>query len=139
MAQITPYLHFDGNCRDGMTFYQECLGGNLVCQTVGDTPAAEHMPAEARQKIIHAALTKDGMTLLASDMLGPGGLTRGNSVSISLLCTSEEEVKTLFSKLSAGGNVTNPLADQFWGAIFGTLTDKFGFHWMLNYDKSQPK
>jgi PhnB protein len=25
-----------------------------------------------------------------------------------------------------------PLSDTFWGAHFGMLKDKYGFHWMLN-------
>jgi PhnB protein len=25
-----------------------------------------------------------------------------------------------------------PLQEMFWGAYWGSLTDKFGVHWMLN-------
>jgi PhnB protein len=28
--------------------------------------------------------------------------------------------------------VTMPLADQFWGAYFGMLVDRFGVQWMVN-------
>ncbi|MGH9888109.1 MAG: VOC family protein [bacterium] len=31
-----------------------------------------------------------------------------------------------------GATVTMPLADQFWGAKFGMLIDKFGLPWMFN-------
>jgi PhnB protein len=27
MKEATPYLVFNGNCREAMTFYQSCLGG----------------------------------------------------------------------------------------------------------------
>ena len=125
-----------------MAFYKECLGGDLNMTAVGDTPAAEHMPAEAKQKIIHAALmmgeSKEAV-LMASDWMGGGTFVQGNSISLSLQCTSDEEIKTLFSGLAAGGKVTQPLADQFWGATYGSLVDKFGVAWMLNYDKSQAK
>jgi PhnB protein len=125
-----------------MAFYKECLGGDLNMTAVGDTPAAEHMPAEAKQRIIHAALmmgeSKEAV-LMASDWMGGGTFVQGNSISLSLQCTSDEEIKTLFGGLAAGGNVTQPLADQFWGATYGSLVDKFGVAWMLNYDKSQAK
>jgi len=142
MAQLTPYVFFDGNCREVMVFYKECLGGELTMQAVRDTPAAEHMPPGAAQKIMHAALTrgesKDAV-LMASDWMEQDGFVRGNSISLSLHCTSEEEIKRLFEGLSAGGKVTQPLADQFWGATFGMLTDKFGMAWMLNFDKTPRK
>ena len=139
MAQIVAYVFFDGNCREAMTFYKECLGGELFMQAVGDTPAASQMPADAKQKIMHAALKNDGFEIMASDWMDGQGFVRGNSISLSMHCGSEEEIKHLFSNLSAGGKIKAPLADQFWGATFGMLTDKFGIDWMLNYDKTPRK
>jgi len=142
MAQLTPYVFFDGNCREAMAFYKECLGAELTMTAVGDTPAAEHMPPDAKQKIMHAALTRGEpkeAVLMASDWMGRAGFVQGNSISLSLHCTSDGEIKTIFGSLSSGGRVTQPLADQFWGATFGTLVDRFGIAWMLNYDKTPAK
>jgi PhnB protein len=139
MSQLIPYVFFNGNCREAMAFYKECLGGELNIQAVGDTPAAEHMPPGDRDKIIHAALTRGEpreALLMASDWMGGGEFAQGNSFSLSIACTSDEEIKTLFAGLSAGGKVSQPLADMFWGATFGSLVDKFGVAWMLNYDKA---
>jgi PhnB protein len=139
MSQLTPYVFFNGNCREAMAFYKNCLGGELYIQTVGDTPAADHMPEADKDKIIHAALRhgepKEAL-LMASDWMAGGEFVQGNSISLSLNCTSEEEIKTLFVGLSAGGKVNQPLADMFWGATFGSLVDRFGVAWMLNYDKT---
>ena len=98
-----------------MSFYKECLGGDLTIQAVGNPPAAEHMPAGDRDKIIHAALADRGsksVVLMASDWMGGGEFVQGNSISLSIGCTSDEEIKTLFSALSAGGKVVQPLADR---------------------------
>jgi len=38
MMNLTPFLLFDGNCAEAMTFYQFCLGGELPITRVGDTP-----------------------------------------------------------------------------------------------------
>jgi PhnB protein len=75
MAQLTPYVFFDGNCREAMAFYKECLGADLTTTAVGDTPAAEHMPPDAGQKIMHAVLTRGepkDTVLMASDWMGGG-------------------------------------------------------------------
>ncbi|SRR5258708_4774749 len=137
MKQINPYLNFNGNCREAMTFYKRCLGGALSFQTVGDSPMADRLPPEARQTILHASLVRDGLVLMASDMTREK-LVNGNTISLCVQCSSEWEIKTLFFNLSEGGKIMDPLVDQFWGSIYGALTDKFGKIWMLNYDKKSP-
>ncbi|UOQ53552.1 VOC family protein [Hymenobacter cellulosivorans] len=134
IAPLTPYLTFDGTCREAMTFYQQCLGGDLQIQTVAGTPAAEHMPAEAHNSVLHAILTNGNLVLMASDA-GTQQITKGNMVSLSVNCQSAEEIAALFQQFSEGGVVTMPLQDTFWGATFGMLTDRFGIDWMFNYDK----
>jgi PhnB protein len=74
---------------------------------------------------------------MGSDMVSEQGLIKGNSVSLMLNCSSEEEVRACYDKLSAGGQATHPLHVTFWGALFGDLTDKFGNHWLLHFDKNQ--
>jgi PhnB protein len=134
MTQINAYLHFDGNCREAMTFYQACLGGELKMQTVGESPMAAQMPAGEHKKILHANLTNGGIVLLASDMMGSEGTKQGNTVSLSIVCSGKEETERFFGKLSAGGKVTHALKDEFFG-LHGNLTDKYGMSWMLTYEK----
>jgi PhnB protein len=135
MTQLHSYLVFNGNCREAMTFYQACLGGNLILQTIGESPLAEKMPKQMKDCILHATLTKDALVLQGSDMVPHAGLIKGNAVSLSLDCSSEEEIKKVYAKLSAEGKAEHPLEDTFWGALFGDLTDKYGNHWLLNYTK----
>ena len=134
MTHINAYLHFRGNCREAMTFYHDCLGGDLSMQTVGESPMANQMPPEAQQHIMHALLAKEDLMLMASDMMQEAP-AHGNTISLMLYCSSEDEIRSYFSKLSVGGTVKFPLAEQFWGAIYGELTDKFGMNWLLNFDK----
>ena len=138
-THINSYLTFNGNCREAMTFYKECLGGDLFVQTVGESPLSDKMPAQMKECILHATLTKGALVLMGSDMVDEKGLLKGNSVSLMLNCSSEEEIKTCFEKLSSGGKKDHPLEDSFWGALFGDLTDKFGNHWLLHFDKSSKK
>ena len=137
MTQINAYINFDGNCREVMTFYKNCLGGELNMQTVEGSPIEAQCPVEMKQQILHASLMKDDLIIMGSDMQEPGGFTKGNNIALSLSCSSDEEIKTFFSKLSEGGKISHNLMQSFWGATFGVLTDKYGIRWMLNYDKNQ--
>lgn len=136
-TQINTYLTFSGNCREAMTFYQYCLGGELIFQTIGESPLSAQMPEQMKACILHATLTKGSLLLMGSDMVASAGLIFGNAVSLSLNCTSEEEIRSCYNKLAEGGRATHPLENSFWGALFGGLTDKYGNHWLLNYNKNQ--
>ena len=139
MSQLQAYLHFDGNCRRAMTFYQHCLGGELVLQTVGQTGDYSQTPGEGSDRILHSSLTTDSFVLLASDLSVAGGMVKGNSISLMLNCDSESEINERFASLSSGGEVLHPLEPTFWGAIFGDLTDQYGIHWYLNFATAQPE
>ena len=136
MTQINAYLTFNGNCREAMKFYKECLGGELTLQTVGESPMADRMPPQMKQSVLHSTLTKGALLIMASDMVSEQGLMKGNTVSLMLNCSSEEEIKSCYARLSKGGEATHPLENTFWGALFGDLTDKFGNHWLLHYDQA---
>lgn len=134
MTQITPYLNFNGNCRDAMRFYKDILGGELSFMTVKETPMAAKCPAGMEDQIMHSQLSGEGFTVMASDMLSGGTYQPGNNFSLTVNCHSKEQIQSLFDQLSEGGRVDEPLKQQFWGALFGTVTDKFGTRWMLNYE-----
>ncbi len=118
MAQINSYLTFSGNCREAMTFYKECLGGELVFQTVGESPLSDKMPKQMKDCILHATLTKNGLILLGSDRVAQSGLTKGNAVSLFIHCESEEEIKKIYKKLSLRGKEDHPLEETFWGLVW---------------------
>jgi PhnB protein len=137
MTQINSYLTFNGNCREAMTFYKTCFGGELTFQTIGESSLSDKMPAKMKGCILHAELKKEALVILASDMVSENGLIKGNSVSLMLNCGSEKELKTFYARLASGGESTHPLENTFWGALFGGLTDKFGNNWLLHFDKKQ--
>jgi PhnB protein len=136
MININSYLTFNGNCREAMTFYAACLGGELTFQTIGESPMAENMPPKMKDSILHATLINGGVIIMASDMACEDGIVKGNTISLMLHCSNEEEIKSCYAKLSADGKANHPLEDTFWGAVFGDLTDKFGNRWLLSYTKN---
>ena len=132
-----------GKTEEAFTFYKSVFGGKFsVFQRFKDVPGGEKMSESDQEKIMHVSLPiGKGNFLLGTDALESMGqsLTAGNNFYISVYTENEDEANELFSKLSAGGDITMPMDKAFWGAYFGMLTDKFGIQWMVNFDpKQQP-
>lgn len=138
MKSINVYLNFDGKAEEAFNFYKSVFDGEFVTfQRMKDAPGMEQLPANEKERIMHVSLPiSEGYTLMASDTLPSAGhtITEGNNYHISVGADSEEETHRLFNGLSAGGTVTMPLEKMFWGALFGSFTDKFGINWMVNYE-----
>jgi uncharacterized protein YndB with AHSA1/START domain/uncharacterized glyoxalase superfamily protein PhnB len=133
MVKLSPYLRFNGNCREAMGFYKECLGGELTIMTMGESPMASQMPPEMKNRVMHSMLKKDNMTFMASDAMGPEKIMKGNTISLSIMGIDMEEIRPYFSKLSSGGVIKHPLKKTFFG-VYGDFTDKFGIDWMFQAD-----
>ena len=132
MTNLTPYLFFNGECRQAMEFYRTCLGGELMVTTVKDTPAKDQMPAYQHDKILNARLRSGELEISASDWLRPDRMpVRGNTACLYLSGGTVQVLQSLFEKLSEGGEVTDPLSVQFFGT-YGALNDKFGVRWMFH-------
>ncbi|MGH2666839.1 VOC family protein [Flavobacterium sp.] len=145
MATVNAYLTFNGNCEEAFLFYKSVFGGEFpYIGKFKDMPQTEvgHCPPEDGEKIMHVSLPiSKETTLMGSDSSESFGqaTVMGNNISLSINTESEEEATKLFNALSAGGTVKMPLDKTFWGAFFGMFTDKFGIHWMVNYDYNQQK
>ncbi|HPW88316.1 MAG TPA: VOC family protein [Kaistella chaponensis] len=140
MATINAYLTFDGTCEEAFNFYKSVFGGDFpMVGKFGDMPPQEGMPPisdEVKNRIMHMSLPISAETVLMGSDTMPGIHDHqvGNNISLSINTDSREEADRVFNGLSAGGKVSMPLADTFWGAYFGMWTDKFGINWMVNYD-----
>jgi PhnB protein len=123
MKEVVTYLNFDGNCREAMTFYAKCLGGDLTLTPFSEMPG--NHPPEAKDRIMHARVSRKGAglaLLMASDRMLGMPFQQGAGFSISIMCESAEEVDRLFAALGEGGKITMPLRETFWAARFGALT-----------------
>lgn len=136
LTNIAPYLYFDGNCEEAIGFYIAALGGEInQIMKVSDGPKEYHAP-EHMNKIMHAVITLGNAQVLASDSMGQD-CSNGTNTFLSMNFESPEEIRDAWNKLKEGAQISMDLQDTFWGAIFGTLTDKYGINWMFNHDKKQ--
>lgn len=133
MIKISPYLTFNGNCREAMTFYSKCLGGELSFQAVSETPIAEQCPEGMQQQIMHSQLLFSEAALMATDMSQSRAAEPGNDMAISLSFDNENELLESYSRLSNGGKIIEPLKKAFGNALFGVLKDRYGKVWMFHH------
>lgn len=134
--QLNPYLLFNGDCEAAFKFYEKRLSGRIESMlTHAGTPAEKQVPAEWRNKILHARMLVGDNVLMGSD--APPGryeTPKGFSVSIQLKDTKEGE--RIFRELAEGGQVTMPFEETFWAARFGMVVDRFGIPWMVNCERA---
>ena len=132
MQQLNAYVFFDGTCADAMRFYERTLGGKLDLITHAQSPMADQAPRGSADRIMHARLTVDGGTLMASDSMAGQPYAGMKGFSLSLVFPTVAEAQRVFSALAEGGQVTMPLQKTFWAETFGMLVDRYGTPWMIN-------
>ncbi|WP_141734891.1 VOC family protein [Oligoflexus tunisiensis] len=131
MAQLQPYLLFNGNCRQAMEFYQKHLGGKLELMNFSQAPEGQ-CPAGAENRVMHACLLAGELNLMASDATPDSAVKPGDDAYLCLSVESNEEAERLFKALSDKGRIIMPIAETFWTTRFGMFEDQFGRHWMIN-------
>lgn len=142
MATINTYLNFNGNCEAAFNFYKSVFGGEFIfLGRFEEMPEGDGYKVKDsdKNKIMHVSLPIGKTILMGSDTVGDWGpkFVQGNNFSVSITPENKEEADKLFKGLSAGGHITMPMENTFWGSYFGMLTDKFGINWMVNLEQSQ--
>lgn len=140
MARVSTYLNFAGRTEEAFLFYRSVFGGDFTgpIHRFAEIPPVPGQPplAEAdRHLVMHVELPiLAGHILMGTDAPESMGFTvvHGNSVHINLEPDTRAEADRLFGALAAGGAVETPLQEMFWGAYFGSCTDRFGIRWMVN-------
>ena len=136
IKQLNPYLNFNGTADKAIQLYQSALGAKVEnIMRFGD--AAGNMPVAPADKnrVMHAKLQVGGGMFMLSDTMPNAPVGADANVHIALDFDNVDDMAKKFDALAAGGKVTMPLQDTFWGARFGMLTDAYGIHWMFNHEK----
>ena len=138
MLRCTPFLLFDGNCAEAMTFYHEALGGELTLTKLGDTPMKGMLQPEKHDRIINAHLKSGDFEISATDWMASPDFdpVQGNTYAIFVMGENLEELQSVFDKLKDGDNNTRlqELHEMPFG-IYGQFYDKFGVQWIFRGNK----
>jgi PhnB protein len=126
---LNPYLVLNGDAAKAIAHYERALGAHTeAVQRFGDMAKDSKTP----DRIVHALLRVGGAVIMMSDCRPEESVPAGGSAAICLDFDDVADMTARFDALAAGGKVTMPLQDTFWGAKFGTLTDAYGVQWMFN-------
>jgi PhnB protein len=137
MLRSTPFLLFDGNCAEAMTFYHQCLGGELTLTRLGDTAMKDQFPPEKHDRLINAHLKSGAIELSATDWMASPEFNpvQGNTYAIFVIGNTYDELKTIFDKLRDGDNNTRlqELHKMPFGT-YGQFYDRYGVQWIFKGD-----
>lgn len=141
MAQINPYINFNGNAEEAFHFYRSVFGGEFTKISRFKELSSPEFPVSEKEenKIMYIALPIGQNLLMANDVPESMGRTNENEnrSKISISTDSKEEADKLFNGLSEGGQVEMPMEDSPWGTYFGMFRDKYGIEWMVSFDPKQ--
>lgn len=141
MARVSTYLNFPNYTEDAFNFYKSVFCTEFTSpdfRRMGDMPPMDGMsptPDDLKNLVMHVELPiTGGHVLMGTDAPEQMGFNVkfGNNIYINLEPDNREETSRLFNALSVGGKVEMELQDMFWGAYFGSCTDKYGVQWMFN-------
>ena len=132
IKKLNPYVNVNGTAAKAIKLYETALGAKVEnVMPWSDAPGAPPNPA-TKDRVMHAALRIGEGALMISDSRPEDPVTAGSNMHITLDFDDATDMARKFEALSAGGKVTMPLQDTFWGAKFGMLTDAHGVSWMFN-------
>jgi len=133
---VNAYLNFKGTCEAAFRFYEQCFGGkNLVVMKNSESPMADKVAPEMRNKVLHARLIIGETTLMGSDA-PPEYYEQPAGFAVVVSVATAEEAERIFAQLAQGGKVRMALQETFWATRYGMVTDRFGTPWMVNCEKA---
>jgi predicted 3-demethylubiquinone-9 3-methyltransferase (glyoxalase superfamily) len=119
MQKITPFLWFDDQAEEAVTFYTSIFRnskiGNIACY--GD--AGAQVSGRPKGTVMTVAFQLEGQEFVALN--GGPQFKFTEAISFVVNCQTQEEVDEYWEKLSAGGQEVQ----------CGWLKDKYGLSWQI--------
>jgi PhnB protein len=137
MARVSTYLNFPRCTEEAFLFYQSVFGGEFTggINRFSQVPGIENLSDADKNLVMHIELPLLGDHVLmgtdASESMG-FKVMMGTNMHLNIEPDTRAETEKYFKALSQGGTITAPLQEMFWGAYYGSCTDKFGVQWMVN-------
>ena len=129
---ITPYLTFNGNCKEALAFYRSVF----PCGEPSVLPYGDYMPEGSptppellRSWVMHAEMTVCGTNVWFAD----SAQAPGNSglITLSAIVPTGREALAIYDALCAGGTVTLPPTITFYSVFHAVVRDRFGVPWQI--------
>lgn len=127
--KISPFLWFDSQAEQAANFYTGIFNDSKI-----DSIAWYGAEGAAASGMTEGSVLTVGFTLEGQDFTAlNGGRQFELSPAISFLvnCDDEQEIKTLWEKLSQGGTILMDFKKYPFSDQFGRLKDQFGVTWQF--------
>ena len=117
MHTLTPQLTIDG-ADQAIEWYKRAFGAELLSRA----------PDPSGKKVWHASMRIGDSIFFVNDAFPEMG---GGAQPASLWIYTDNVDQAWKRAVDAGGKVSMPMADMFWGDRMGSLTDPYGIRWNL--------
>lgn len=129
---IIPFLSVN-NALEAIEYYKKVFKAemNQKMTMLKEIPGFE--APEYEDKVGHSTLIIGGSTLFVNDLLEKYPKTIGDNIQFVLDYETEEELRSVFNEVAKEGKIIEELQEVHWGALFGTVLDKYGVTWQMYY------
>ena len=119
------------NALQAIEFYKDIFSAEIAQEItmLEDVPGMEKHTG----KVGHATLKIGESKFFINDHLDEYPLEQGDFIQFVLDLETEDKLRTAFDQLKVDGEVVQELQEVFWGALFGSVKDKFGITWQIHY------
>jgi len=126
--QLDIYVNYRGNCEEAFRFYEQHLGGTLTGLIRHGEQPNPNIPAEWKNKVLHARIEIASTQLLGADIPQAESM---RSAYLTLSLDDEKDAERVYALLSDGGEIFMKMATTPFANRFAMLRDRFGTSWML--------
>ncbi|SFH23650.1 glyoxalase [Pedobacter insulae] len=118
------FITFSGNCKEALTFYRNCFGGQLQFQTF-----EKELGTYKELPVVTGSLISERVTIYGSDLVHNEGRKLGNYMAIFLQCQNARDRKQLMEQLDFNNKPI--FSGQLDRQQLIELTDPFDVRWVL--------
>ena len=133
--RLDVYVNYPGQCEDAFRFYERHLGGKLTGLVRHEEQPNPDIPADWKDKVLHARIELGGTVLMGADIPGAEPM---RSAYLTLSLDRAEEAERTYALLVEGGEVFMKMEKTPFANRFAMLRDRFGTSWMLLHQPSSP-
>lgn len=134
---ITPYLIFNGEATEAITFYANAFQSNdTSIMTFGEAPEnPEHLiPMDAKNRVMHGYVSVAGEKIMFSDTFSDAPASIGNNITLAIISNGKEFMRQAFTNLSKEGDILMDLQETFLSPLYGSIRDKYDIEWQFSYE-----
>jgi len=126
--KLTTFLMFSGAAEEAMTFYMSLFPNSRIIALERYGPGEPGPEGTVKQAVFELNATR----LMCIDSPVQHAFTFTPAMSLFIDCDDQNQLDTLFERLSEGGQTLMPLDSYGFSRKFAWVQDKYGVSWQLN-------